>query len=138
MLKPAVGLTDEEAIDEAIETIVHLEQLGNHFGVSVSVRLNPTFAAVGSELYYQFDQDHYRPPSLRDVSKVIEGCHELGVRIPIFLGLNDEGLTYAASSFGNGDETDPGYRAALAAYNAHQDLDRLQRDLQKGSCCAVR
>jgi uncharacterized Fe-S cluster-containing MiaB family protein len=127
MLKPAVGLTTDEAVHEAVETILHLERLGEHFGVPVSVRLNPTFAAVGSELYLQFTQSCYQPPTLRDVYEVLARCHDLGVRVPIFVGLNDEGLTHAQSSFGNRDRTDPHYRGALRAYNAHQDFAQLRR-----------
>jgi len=129
MLKPALGLTDEEAVAEAFETICHLDCLGRYFGVRVSVRLNPTFAAVGSELFLQFTHGHYRPPSLREVFQVIERCHEHGVRLPIFIGLNDEGLTYAQSSFGNQDETDVIYRNALRGYNAHQDCASLKQEI---------
>ncbi|HJT79244.1 MAG TPA: hypothetical protein VJ739_18755, partial [Gemmataceae bacterium] len=95
MLKPAAGLTDEEGVAEAVETVVHLERLGACFGVAVSVRLNPTFAAAGSELFYQFRQGGYRPPTLREVYRVLEGCHERGVCLPVFVGLHDEGLAYA-------------------------------------------
>jgi uncharacterized Fe-S cluster-containing MiaB family protein len=133
MLKPAAGLSDEGGIAEAVETIVHLASLGRHFGVDVSVRLNPTFAALGSELYLQFTEDRYRPPTFHDLYQVLERCRAAGVSIPIFIGLNNEGLTLSPASFGNGDETDRSFHAALQAYNAHQDFSRLTREIRDSS-----
>lgn len=125
MLKPAVGLDDQQAIAEATQSILHLQRLSDHFGLVMHVRLNPTFAAVGSELYLQFQQDHYRPPSYRDVVEVLRRASEQGARLPIFIGLNDEGLSYDEGSFGNRDDSDGLYRKALQDYNRHQNVQRL-------------
>jgi hypothetical protein len=64
---------------------------------------------------------------------VLERCRAAGVSIPIFIGLNNEGLTLSPASFGNGDETDRSFHAALRAYNAHQDFSRLTREIRDSS-----
>ncbi len=130
MLKPGAGMTDDEGIAETVETIRHLDRLGKHFNVEVSVRLNPTFAAVGSELYYQFQNHRYTPPTLRDVYQVLHRCHKESVDLQIFLGLNNEGLSYEEGSFGNHDGTDQFYLQALTAFNAHQNFSRLAKDVE--------
>lgn len=129
MLKPAAGMTNEEAIDEAVETILHLERLGEHFKIPVSVRLNPTFAAVGSELHYQLEARRYTPPTYRDLFQVLLRCRGEEVSIPIFLGLNNEGLSYSEGAFGNRDGTDPYYLRALTSYNGHQNFERLSQEI---------
>jgi len=129
MLKPAAGMNDDEAIEEAVATIVHLERLGRHFDIRVSIRLNPTFAAVGSELYLQFEDGTYTPPTYRDVYEVLRRCKDRQVSIRVFLGLSTEGLSYSEGAFGNRDATDVYYRAAFESYNNHQDFLRLSQDI---------
>jgi len=127
MLKPAAGMTDSEAIAEATETIVHLDKLGEFYGLPVSIRLNPAFAAIGSELYKQFEASNYTPPTLRDTYRVIECCRQRGSNLPIFVGLNNEGLTTStASCFGNWDTTDEAYRKAVQRHNSDQDFEALR------------
>ena len=118
--RPAAGMTDDEGVDETVETVAHLAALGAHFRVAVSVRMNPTFAAVGSELYLQFERQGYRPPTYRDIVRALAKCHERGLAIPIFVGLNNEGLSYEHGSFGNHDETDAHYRRAIGAFNVRR------------------
>lgn len=130
MLKPAAGLTDEDAIAEAVETIAHLAELGREFQVPISVRLNPTFAAHGSVLEEQFRQQMYYPPSLRNVVSVLNACAVRGVALPIFVGLDNEGFATDVATFANGDGTDSTYRSALEAFNEHQSLVALRRELE--------
>lgn len=130
MLKPAANLSQEDAIEEAVETIVHLEKLGQYYSVPISVRVNPTYAAVGSELHYAFENQDYTPPTYRDVYQVILRCHERNVQVPIFLGLNNEGLSFSSGSFGNQDGTDPFYKKALRAYNSHQDIEKVTEEIE--------
>lgn len=129
MLKPAAGMSDEDAIAEAAETVLHLQAIGEHYGVPVSVRLSPTFAAVGSELHLQLEEDRFKPPTFRDVVAVLRVCGERGLRVPLFVGLHDEGLATEHGTFGNHDLSDPYYRRALGDFNGHQDLDRLLEDV---------
>ena len=67
MLKPAVGMTDKEAEYESFQTIAHLAALGEKYNIPVSVRLNPTFVAKGSELYNEFNKGNYTPPTFKNV-----------------------------------------------------------------------
>ena len=126
MLKPAAGMTDEEAVAEAVETILHLDRLGKHFNIPVSIRLNPAFAAIGSELHKQFQTHNYTPPTLRAVCQVIEQVRQQDCQIPIFVGLNNEGLVATDEAcFGNWDSTDTAYKKALQEWNLHQSYPVL-------------
>lgn len=126
MLKPAAGMTDEEAVAEAVETILHLDRLGKHFNIPVSIRLNPAFAAIGSELHKQFVTNSYTPPTLRAVCQVIEQVRKQDCQTPIFVGLNNEGLVATdAACFGNWDSTDTAYKKALQEWNLHQSYPVL-------------
>ena len=133
ILKPAAGLTDAEAVAEAVESILHLDRLGSHFSIPVSIRLNPAFAAVGSELHAQFQRERYTPPTLRDICQVIVAVRDRGCELPIFVGLNDEGLVNTDSErFGNRDHTDVEYHSALLGWNKEQNPGPL-RDLLLGA-----
>lgn len=126
LLKPAAGMTAEEAIAEAVETILHVHRLGRHFDIPVSVRLHPTFVARGSLLARQFEQGDYQPPSLQDCVEVLRRVAALGVSLPVFVGLDDEGLAQEGGLFSSSER----YRKALKAFNAHQCVSRLLHDCQ--------
>lgn len=125
MLKPAVGMTDEEAEYESFQTIAHLAALGEEYSVPVSIRLNPTFVAKGSELYDEFKKGKYTPPELKSVVNVLRTCHENGINIPIFVGLNEEGLSIDQSATFLRESDDYKYMNALVEFNKDQDYEKL-------------
>jgi radical SAM enzyme (TIGR01210 family) len=125
MLKPAVGMTDEEAEIESFQTIAHLAALGEKYNVPVSIRLNPTFVAKGSELYDEFQKGKYTPPELKSVVNVLKMCHENGINIPIFVGLNEEGLSIDQSATFLRKPDDYKHMNALVKFNKDQDYEKL-------------
>jgi|JYMV01.1.fsa_nt_gi radical SAM enzyme (TIGR01210 family) len=125
MLKPAVGMTDKEAEFESFQTIAHLSALGDKYNVPVSVRLNPTFVAKGSELYDEFQKGKYTPPTLKNVVNVLILCHENKIKIPIFIGLNEEGLSVDQSDTFLRKPGDFKYMSALVEFNKNQDYEKL-------------
>ncbi len=126
LLKPAAGMTSDEAVAEAVETILHVHRLGTHFKIPVSVRLHPTFVARGSLLARQFEQGHYQPPTLEDCVEVLRRVAALGVSLPVYVGLDDEGLAQEDGLF----EAPLRHRKALMAFNSHQSVTRLFQDCQ--------
>ncbi len=125
LLKPAPGMTNGEAIDESVKTISHLNELGQHFNVPISIRLNPTFVAKNSYLHRQFEENNYTPPTLKDVINVLRMCHAKNIKSPIFVGLNDEGLGVPGGSFKRRSDSDALYYKALQQFNFLQDYKSL-------------
>jgi len=128
MLKPAVGMTDEEAEIECFQTIAHLDALGEKYNVPMSIRLNPTFVAKGSVLYNEFQKGKYTPPTLKSVVNVLKTCHENDVNIPIFVGLNEEGLSIDQSATFLRKPDDYKYMSALVKFNKDQDYEKLVKN----------
>lgn len=71
LLKPALGMTNSEAIDESVQTISHLNELGKYFNVPISIRLNPTYVAKNSYNHKVFEEKLFSPPTLEDVINVL-------------------------------------------------------------------
>jgi radical SAM enzyme (TIGR01210 family) len=125
LLKPAPNMTNEEAVEESVKTIAHLNGLGKRFNVPVSIRLNPTFVAKNSSLHKDFREKKYTPPTLKDVMSVLHMCDAQNIKIPIFVGLNDEGLGVTGGGFGENPKTWNPYREALQKFNYLQDYKSL-------------
>lgn len=125
LLKPAPDMTSHEAIQEAVQTITHLNELGQHFNVPISIRLNPTFVAKNSYLHRQFEENNYIPPTLEDVINVLRICHTKNIASPIFIGLNDEGLGVSGGGFSKISETDNVYYNAILEFNYLQNYNLL-------------
>ena len=67
------------------------------------MHLNPTFVSVGTELDEAFRNGTYLPPQLQTVYEILSAVQLKNV--PIYLGLNDEGLAVEGGSFiRDGDE----------------------------------
>ncbi|MFQ5637414.1 MAG: hypothetical protein ACE5IR_05415 [bacterium] len=129
LLKPAPGMTNEEAIAECVQTVIHLHELGDHFNVPVSIRINPTFVAAGSYLHEKFIENKYSPPTLRDVMSVLGLCHKKNINIPIFIGLNEEDLETSGGSFNRGALLDSFYYRVLKNFNLTQDYPLIERTI---------
>ncbi|MBN1782795.1 hypothetical protein JW948_16785 [bacterium] len=126
LLKPAPGMTADEAIRECYQTILHIFRLGSLFELPVSVRLNPTFVAVGSLLHEKFMQGEYTPPVLNDVIRVLGMVRDAGIDMPLFVGLNEEALDVPDGSFNQGSDSDRHLIRRLKRWNATQDFSVLE------------
>ncbi len=114
MLKPDASLTDEAAIADVHNVIDYLSDVSAQHGAHISLHLNPTFAGIGTPLSDAFEEGEFTPPTLRHVAQAaLHGEHK---GIPIFLGLNDEGLAVPGGSF-----IRPGEEATVA------ELERFNR-----------
>jgi len=129
MLKPAVGMTDEEAEIESFHTIAHLDALGKQYNIPISIRLNPTFVAKGSELYDEFQKGNYKPSTLQSVVNVLLMCCKANINLPIFVGLNEEGLSADHSFTFLRESDDYKYMSALVEFNKDQDYSALQKSV---------
>lgn len=121
MLKPVVGLTDDEAVADVHRALDYLDGLARRHGARMNLHLNPTYVAGGTPLEVAFRAGSYRPPSLADVARAAR--HARGKKLTVFLGLYDEGLAVPGGSFLEpGDEP---VVARLEQFNRTQDFALL-------------
>jgi radical SAM enzyme (TIGR01210 family) len=126
MLKPHHSLSEEEGVREAVAGLDHLKRLGDEFGVDVSIHLNATYIAEGCRLTDELVAHGYEPPEL---SSMVEVVREAGKRrLPIYAGLDDEGLAVQGGTFQATELDRAVVVEALSAFNRHQDVDRLLRE----------
>lgn len=91
LYKPSQTMTDDEAFAEASKTINYLNEQCKRRNISLSIGLNPMYAAGGSRWVKIAQQtSNYRPPRLTDVMKLAEIKKHEGNRI--YIGLSTEGL----------------------------------------------
>lgn len=125
MLKPAPGMTDEEAVRDIHAAIKYLSGVSQRFEVPINLHLNPTFVAKGTELEKAFRDGEYQPPRLIDVVRAaLPASTE---PISVFLGLFDEGLAVEGGSFLR--EEDEHLLEPLDEFNVSQDYGILEEIL---------
>lgn len=120
LIKPP-GLTEQEAIDDAVQSSVDLADLAAGIGVPIRLAFEPVFVPHNSHLEDMFERGEYQLGRLWSVVEVLRRCHGIA---PLFVGLSDEGLS--AGRFPRGcEDCDATLRAALQAYNGSQDIRGL-------------
>ncbi|MBI2375678.1 MAG: hypothetical protein HYV07_16905 [Deltaproteobacteria bacterium] len=127
LLKPHWSLTEEAGAREARNGVEHLATLGRELSVPVSVHLNPTYMAKECSLTTEMIEHGYQPPELSSIIDVVRSAHELGV--PIYVGLDDEGLAIEGGTFRSTGLDRARAVAAISAHNRHQSLERLEADV---------
>ena len=123
MLKPHHSLTEEEGIVEAVNGVEELADLGRRYDVPVSIHLNPTYIAEGCRLTDELVAHGYEPPELTSVIAVVQAAVTRG--LPIYVGLDDEGLAIEGGTFQDSGVDRGRTVAALIAFNRHQDFGRM-------------
>ncbi len=126
MQKPVVEMTDAEAVDDVREAIDYLARVATETGARISMHLNPTYAATGTPLATAFLAGEWHPPRLRDVVRA--ALHARGRGLPLYVGLNDEGMAVPGGSFARPE--DGPLLEALERFNRTQDFSVLDAALQ--------
>ena len=129
LVKPP-GLTEHEAIDDAVRSARDVVALAAQIGVAVRLAFEPVFVTSNTLLHTMFEQGNYVIGNLWTTVEVVKQCHGLA---PLFIGLSDEGLS--SGRFPRGcARCDGPLRRALRAYNGSQQLCELNLDC--GECRA--
>ncbi|MEP3523994.1 MAG: hypothetical protein ABJN24_01065 [Hyphomicrobiales bacterium] len=97
MLKPHPSMSDMAAYQDVREGLDFLDDIGVSTNTRITMHLNPTYAAIGTDLEAAFLANEYRPPQLSDLETFVEKNKNRHTRI--HLGLNDEGLAIEGGSF---------------------------------------
>jgi len=96
MLKPVVGMTDEEALQDVRAGISYLSRIASQYDMVINLHLNPTFVAHNTPLEAGFRTGEYNPPQLGEVIDAVLSARDSS--ISVFVGLNDEGCAVAGGS----------------------------------------
>jgi archaeosine synthase beta-subunit len=120
LIKP-LGLSEAEAVDDAVATARYVHEVAARHGVRARVAFQPVFVSPGSALEGEFLAGRYEPPSLWSVVEVVRRAHAHG---ELLVGLSDEGLEPRRLPSACPRCT-PLVRAALARYNQTRDLAAL-------------
>ena len=128
MFKPVPNMTNDEAIADIKAALDYLSKLEDRVpDAEISMHLNPTYAARGTDLEIALLDGTFIPPLLRHVVQAVK--HAEGSGIPVFVGLDDEGLAAENGSFiRNGNEEDERLVRLLNQFNATQDFRLLDSE----------
>ena len=124
LVKPDAALSEEQAVAEAVRTLMHLRAMGRRLRLEVEAHLNPTYVARGSALEREFRLKSYQPPRLWSVVDIVSRLEGQG--LPIYVGLHTEGLAVRGGTFRNCGRCDRRVRAALRAFSSSQDYSLLR------------
>ena len=97
LFKPDPHMSDEDAIVEAEQSICFLEEHCRARDVPLTVRLNPMYAARGTQWEKDAEEAGYSAPRLSDVLALARKASARGV--PVYLGLTSEGLASEDKTF---------------------------------------
>ncbi|MDQ7825641.1 MAG: archaeosine biosynthesis radical SAM protein RaSEA [Candidatus Eremiobacteraeota bacterium] len=117
LLKPP-GLSEGEAVRDAIDSIYYLNDLGKSLGIQVKVALQPTFVPQNTPLEELYFKGLFTPPKLWSVIEVLRATFSLPVEIEV--GLSDEGLA-AGRTAENCELCNEQARELVREFNATQD-----------------
>ncbi len=126
LIKPH-GLSEKEAIQDAVNTAVHILGKADMYGVYGRVAFEPVFVVRNKPIEALFMAGQYKPPKLWSVVEVLaQTAERLGKTDGrIFAGLSDENLSgdRKASNCGVCDKE---VETAIQRFNADQDASSLR------------
>jgi radical SAM enzyme (TIGR01210 family) len=111
MYKPLVGMTRQQADEDITKAVNYFDRLVEKYNIDLTMHINPTFAAIDTDLAEAFEKGEYTPPALADLRQLLHSFKSS--KINIYVGLNDEGLAVPGGSF-----IKPG---------CEKDLDKLKK-----------
>ena len=128
LIKPH-GLSEREAIRDAVDTATHVLEKSERYGVYTRIAFEPVFVVRGKPIETLFNLGEYKPPKLWSVAEVIIQTAERLGRIKsegkLFVGLSDENLSghRQASNCGICDKE---VANAIQQFNVDQDASKLK------------
>jgi len=129
LIKPP-GLTEAQAIREAVDTAVHVFQTAMQYAIPAHVMFEPLFVAPGTGIERMFLQGEYRTPWLWSVLEVIGGTMSAkewrNAKGQLFVGMSDEGLSDGRFATNCG-KCDKRALHAIQIFNNFQDASEFHR-----------
>lgn len=99
LYKPSPFMTDDDANEEAGDSIDFLVKECKQRGIPLGIRINPMYAAKGSKWAAQAESyKEYNPPRLTDIMRLAEEkLKQHGIKI--YIGLSTEGLESSPGTY---------------------------------------
>ncbi|HEX3045784.1 MAG TPA: hypothetical protein VHY08_13585 [Bacillota bacterium] len=123
LIKP-FGLTEKEAIEDAVQSAEYVFKMAREIGVYARVAFEPIFIVQNTELEKAFERGEYQLANLWTVVEVLRRTAHLG---EIFVGLSDEKLSSNRSVF-SCQKCNEKLKDAIEAFNKTQErsiIDQL-------------
>lgn len=128
LIKPHT-LSEAEAIQEAVNTALHVLQKAKAKGVTARIAFEPVFVTKGKVLEELFLRGEYTPPKLWSVVEVIkrtaQGLKQHNTEGKLFVGLSDESLSDQRMT-ANCGKCDHHVIDAIQRFNQTQDVSVLE------------
>lgn len=121
MFKPLPQMTEKAAIKDIHNAINYLDMIVEKHKIQLTLYLNPTYVATGTQLETAFLKKEYYPPNLESVVEAIKPAKDTAIKV--YVGLSDEGLAVPNGSFRR--QGDDEIFSKLAKFNATQDYSLL-------------
>lgn len=122
LFKPP-GLSEAEAIRDAIATGEYIFSLGKRLGIPTRVALEPFYVPRNTLAEAQYKSGDYSPPWLWSVIEVVSALANKG---DVFVGLNSEGLADNEGVSANCDACSGFVRQSLVRFNGDQMISGLR------------
>jgi archaeosine synthase beta-subunit len=131
LLKPP-GLTEGQAIRDAIDTMYYLDELSKKLKLPIKVALQPTFVPPNTPLEDLYFEGSFAPPALWSVLEVLRGTFTLSLEVEV--ALSDETLAGGRVAY-NCEYCTNQVKKIIAHFNATGD----RRDFATLKCpCKVK
>ena len=126
LIKPP-GLSEKEAIQDSVDTAMHVLEKAERYDVYARIAFEPVFVVRGKPIEKLFLSGDYRPPKLWSVVEVLAQATERLGRTDgkLFAGLSDENLSGDRKA-SNCCICDREIEAAIQQFNADQDVSKLR------------
>lgn len=121
LIKPP-GLSEEEAIDDAVKSAEYVFSSARKYNLKARVAFEPVFVCKGTHLDNLYKNGEYEVLNLWSVVEVIKQTHKLG---DIFVGLDDEGLSYGRRPR-SCKKCNDWLKSEIEQYNISHDISRLE------------
>jgi radical SAM enzyme (TIGR01210 family) len=118
LLIGSMGLTEEAAVGDAINSANYIASLCKKKNVEFRIAFEPVFITQQTKLEELYLKGDYKLINLWSVIDVIKATYHLGT---IFVGMNDEGLSNDRKPSGC-DECTNNLREAIEQFNATQNI----------------
>jgi len=126
LIKPH-GLSEKEAIHDAVDTATHVLEKAERYGVYARIAFEPVFVVRGKPIEKLFLSGEYKPPKLWSVAEVLAQTTERLGRTEgrLFVGLSDENLSGDRQA-SNCCSCDKEVAETIQQFNADQDASKLR------------
>ncbi len=139
LVKPAF-LTDKEAIEDTVKTVIFLEGLNKKYNMDITPKLEPVVVAEGTLLEIlnqkkKNDPTYYKPPSYWSIMEILARLADKGMLDLLVIGAREDMDVFKAIpaieyDIGQLSKIDFLVYGAIQQFNKHRKMTRLLADIE--------